>query len=139
MGKKKWAQERGLILQAIVDYCELNRHVDVHQSPYKDDFVKLCADAYKRRFCGVEWGYYTDDRSLGYMHVSPKRPQVDGSTIWQYAKRAGLVTTEMDPADETYTMVRQLIDWWEAWVYAWDHQPRKRQVVHKLKRTPADG
>ena len=133
MGKKKWIEERETILQRILDYCELNLDVDIHGEDYKRDFLKICADAYKRRFCGEEWGHYPDDPNRGYVLVEPKRPQIDGWTIWQFAEDAGLVTSEMDPADERYETVRQVMDWWDAWVYAWDHQPKKRLVDRKLK------
>ena len=53
MSKRKWRQEQEEILQKVLEYCRLNEDVDCNQPPYKEDFLKICSDAYKRRFCGV--------------------------------------------------------------------------------------
>ena len=136
MGKKKWLAERNQILQRVLELCEWHDECggNIQEEPYKSDFRKICADAYARRFCGEEPGYYPEDRNPRYCVVDPVRPEICGSTIWNYALDAGFVAADMDPGSSRYELVKEVAEWWDAWVYAWDHQPRKRRVIHKLKR-----
>ena len=63
------------------------------------------------------------------------RPQIYGDTIREYARNKGFINEDMDRDDTPYYVIQQVAEWWDNWVYAWDHPAKRRDVTRKLRRS----
>ncbi len=89
MTKEKRRQEADAYLHEIMRLLKL--YVDVTyigQEPYKGDFFKVFAEAFRSGYCTIGYRYDQDKDRL--VPCKSQRPLISGDEIWSFAKNPGL-------------------------------------------------
>lgn len=133
MGKKQLARQAEEFHERIVQLLRDHRNVDITQRPYKDDFFKVFREAYKSGFCcWLRYYVYTDNGQIEPIHT---KPIVRGGSIWSYACETEWVNVEMNPGEDRYKRIHLVMDWWDAWTFAWEQLEYKKRK-HRDKVRP---
>jgi hypothetical protein len=110
---------------------KLYEDVSIRQEPYKGDFFRIFADAYRSGYCTP--GYRPDAEKMHLVLCRAQRPQISGDVIWNRAKSQGWVHGGMTGREKRYDDIEMVRLWWDEWTYAWKHSgPRRKYVRRRL-------
>jgi hypothetical protein len=132
MACKAWQNEADRFLDEILGLLKAYEDVDwIGQEPYKGDFFKTFASAYRSGFCTIARRY--DRATDRLVPCKEQRPLICGDEIWAYAKRQGWVRAEDEDKDKRYRNVVTVQRWWDEWTYAWGHPIPRRKYVRRRR------
>ncbi len=128
--KKQWRQQANDYLQRILRLLKIYEGVDsIGQGPYKGDFFKIFADAFRSGYCTP--GHRADKEKGTVVRCKAQRPLICGDEIWAYAKSQGWVHGEVTREEKRYCDIETVKTWWDEWTYAWIHHVPRRKYVRR--------
>jgi len=137
MTKKEWRQQADAYLHEIMRLLKLYEEVTyIGQEPYKGDFFKVFAEAYRSGYCTL--GYRYDEEKDRLVQCKAQRPLISGDAIWSFAKKQGWVHAEMMGEEKRYCDIEMVRTWWDEWVYAWKHPVPRRKYVRRRSEGGAE-
>jgi hypothetical protein len=131
MTKKEWQQQADAYFQKIMKLLENYEEVAyIGQEPYKGDFFKVFAEAYRSGHCTFR---YRSDFEKDRLVPCKAQPPfiISGEKIWSVAKSQGWVHANMTQEEKRYRDIKMLMTWWDEWVYAWKHPVPRRKYVRQ--------
>ena len=128
MTKREWREQADAYLKEIMSLLRLYEGVTyIGQEPYKGDFFRIFAEAYRNGYCTVGHRYDVEKDHL--VPCKAQRPLISGDAIWSFAVNQGWVHAEMRGHEKRYCDIAMVQTWWDEWTYAWTHpKPRRRYV-----------
>src|SRR6266478_4408913 len=111
MTKNQWRQQANEYLHRILHLLKIYEEVDsIGQGPYKRDFFKIFADAYRSGYCTP--GYRADKEKGCFVRCKAQR-LISGDAIWAYAKSQGWVHAEITHDEKRSRDIEMVKTWWD--------------------------